>query len=220
MKSLSISTKLVLLAAISIGMLVPMTSRAAAQSPDSAACKAQTVSSIVVNGNTANATFTIPAGCPLQEVSLTSYKTPSTYFPLSQQKMHAFTTGSYTAGTHTASVNLPGEDCAYQVDLFWGGPNTVLEDIDYSSVVMAYKLDGSQDCRNQEETPPAAPTAPEAPVTVKPAAAAIVKETPSAPAPSSLPNTGPGSTAAIFVGVSALGSLAYHMLRRRFGASF
>ena len=87
---------------------------------------------IAVAGDTATVTFTVGAGCSDVEVSLVSYKAPSSAYSdesAPQQTLYKFVTATVSAGTHTLSVEVPA--CYYQVDFVYGLPITTFGGSEY-----------------------------------------------------------------------------------------
>ena len=186
-------------------------------------CNSKMVSPIVVNGTTATGTFKVPEGCAPQQVSFSVYKRHANVYPLSEQRIHSYKTGSYSPGTHTVSIAMPEAGCYYQADLFRGGPNLKLVKPTYRDVLMGYKLGGNKDCLvKPAPTKPADKPAP-APSTAKPVEPAPAPETP-APAPAeeapeapvaTLPETGPANIGLMASAVTAVSTLG-HLIVRRF----
>lgn len=223
MKKLSMKIKFLLASVLMLGVVsVAAQNDAAAQTNVTPECKVTHTGPIVISGGKATGSFTIPAGCPAQEVSISAYLTHENILPLSSQRNFSSRTGIYGPGTHTISTKMTPDECFSQVDLFRGGPNLQLQDIDYSGVVMAWSINGSVDCI---DNPPATETPPVSvnicsPVNSPNSPTCNVTESKPAPAaaPAALPETGPAGVAAAFVGVSTFSTIAYNLVRRRLGS--
>ncbi len=82
-----------------------------------------TGASLSFAGSSAQASFTVGAGCAPLELSLVSYTSPSASFDQStaeQQVLYDATTATLGPGSHTLSVAVPA--CFFQVDLVVGAP--------------------------------------------------------------------------------------------------
>lgn len=80
---------------------------------------------ITISGATATVGFIVAAGCKDIQLSLVSYKAPSASFDeqtAAQQVLFDSKTQTYSAGTYSLSVAMPG--CYYQVDFVYGTPIT------------------------------------------------------------------------------------------------
>jgi hypothetical protein len=238
-------SRVALVTAVVASIVVPFRD-AHAQAPGICTFGVKTVKNIVVNGNTATATFEIPKGVNSScahslQYSLVAYTAPDASLrPLSSQVLFSSNSANFTPGMHTISTAMPS--CGFfQVDLVKGAPIANLNDSGNSYAPQARlitAIGGGQAC-----AAPAAPAAPEAqtpaaPAQVQAQAQQVVVEqkvsqsqtvnnpapqAPQTPAPvaanpdvgKSLPNTGPGDTAAAFVGISSLSGLAYNFVLRR-----
>ena len=75
----------------------------------------------VRQGDAVRVQFTVPASCADVEVSLASYRAPGpTSANLTQQQIHAYSTGHVGPGTYTETVLVP--DCYFQIDFVRGAP--------------------------------------------------------------------------------------------------
>src|SRR4029078_10094204 len=120
---------------------------------------------------TVNATFTIPAGCPAQQISLAVYLAHKDFVPLSTQKLFSSNSAMYGGGDYTITTTMPQLDCFYQVDLFRGPAPTQLGDNVNNPAVIAFTWGGNKDCINPAPTPPPTPPPAPTPTPVQPAAA-------------------------------------------------
>jgi uncharacterized repeat protein (TIGR01451 family) len=78
----------------------------------------------ITNANgVATVQFTVAGGCKDIQLSLVSYKAPGPQFSeqtADQQQLYDSKTGTYSAGTYSLAVNVPG--CYYQIDFVYGTP--------------------------------------------------------------------------------------------------
>ncbi len=112
---------------------------------------------VLNNDGTVSATFTVTGTDCNEAVTIASWQAPDNMKgqPYSEQKLFAHTTDTFTTGTHTISVALPG--CFYQVDLIRGSNTT---GPDGSAVYTKGSLMGSLHGGTQTCTPPTPPVLP------------------------------------------------------------
>lgn len=146
-------------------------------------------------------------------VTLESWKAPNATDgrPFKEQVLFRHKTETFGAGSHLMSVQLP--NCFYQVDLIRGSKTMGANgEIKFDSDRMIGSVHGGNKvCTVSTPDTPEEPEEPETPVTPP-----TTTTTTTSSKATSLPKTGPGSiVAGIFGGISALGTAAHYVVRRK-----
>jgi hypothetical protein len=151
---------------------------------------------------TANFKVVGDAGCKT-DVTFASWEAPSrSGYPLDQQELYDYKTGSFGVGTHTLTVKLP--QCYWQIDLLPGNKPTAEDgtaDYGFGKVQL---LDTAHGGEKPCEDEPVAPVTPEKPA--EPAKPAEV---------TNLPNTGAGAALAGLFGIGTSAGAAHSYIQSR-----
>lgn len=149
-----------IVAALSLGLLLSVTTRANAQEARPINCTVETVgtqdgaggphSKFTIENNTAFIKFNVVGGADCkQTVALKSWLSPSRNgTPHEDQKLFASVTRTFGVGQHRMSVALPPKDCFYQVDFVQILPG--------GNQILGFVLDGTKNCI-PAPPPPATP---------------------------------------------------------------
>lgn len=194
--------------AASIVAVIPAVSTQAAECSVGAVGGDHTQKNITVNGTTASVKFAVKgdADCK-QDVTFASWEAPNLKgLPLTDQKLYAFTTGTYGVGVHEVSVKLPVCETDknvvrfFQADLLRGNnPTNANGTADYAATGESGRLmdwkHGGEEC--PEPTKPVTPAK-------KPTAT-----------PEVLPSTGPASILAPVLLTGSLAGVAHNIRQRR-----
>ena len=145
---------------------------------------AMSTGSITISDGVATVPFTIAAGCEDIKLSLVSYKAPGPTFDeqtADQQVLFDSKTHTYSTGTYTLSVAVPG--CNYQIDFVYG---TVIEHLGPAGTNNFYSKEGrliqALNGGTTSCTPPPPPVTPP-PVTPPPVTPPPVTPPPVTPPP-------------------------------------
>lgn len=210
--------------ALIIGVLLSTTALVAMPTNASAAgCDARGIGSRTDTHNTNNSAYTIKNGkatvtfkvtgtnCNL-DVTIIAWKAPNgtTGKPFSQQKLYAHTTGKFSTGIHTLTVDLP--DCYFQVDTVTGTKLTGSTGgaHNYDSRMVAFMHGGTQKCVDKPKPPVTPPVTPPATPPTPPATTVSAPTTPEV-----LPNTGIGGAALGLGGLATISGIGISQIRAR-----
>jgi hypothetical protein len=197
------------------GLTLPVATQAATPSATNTCglTTAITGATMSVSGQTATASFTVPATCASSEFSIVSYRAPNSKgIPITQQTIFQSLSETFGPGAQTMSIQLP--NCFYQADLYTGPPVDAqsTKSVDTAFFALALQSSANGGTTSCTAATPVTPAATPTPVpTPAPATTAAATVTP-APA---LPDTGPEDALAGLIGSGTLGYAAMAYRRSR-----